>query len=541
MPYLPQIHSLKRGVHILVATPGRLNDLLDKNHVDLSEVEITILDEADQMADMGFYPVARDILALTRKDGQRLLFSATLDGDVDALVKQFMKNPILHSLENEKSRAVEMKHYALIINQGEKNDVAAHIAARDGRTIIFTKTKFGADKLATHMLNVGIPVGVLHGGKTQKQRARVLQQFKDGVTTALIATDVAARGIHVDDVSLVVNYDAPQDHKDYLHRAGRTARAGATGVVVTLATAKQRRGVYGLTKRADVQISDIQVRPTSPELIELTGAQEPSGVPVVIQEEKSGGRGSRGGSREGGSRGGFRGGSRDGGSRGRSSDSPRRESRDGNFKKRREGGGRFESSEADSSAFVEKRKPRRESTPRFEEREERKPRRESAPRSRDEYSDRKPRTERTFKSDRYEKPTRGASSSRYEKPTRGKSERFEKSSRGERPARASRSVEYEERPKRVSRTGESYEKPARKERYEVSEKRSPRVPLEKRNSMNAAKKKRVAKKAAATRGPKKSTSASRGPKKSATMSRGPKKVTSAGRGKKTTSAHKTSR
>ena len=286
MPYMRQIQALKRGVPIIVATPGRLMDLLDKGHIDLSEVELTVLDEADQMADMGFLPSVKEILALTKKDGQRLLFSATLDRDVDTLVKMFLKNPVTHSLENEKSTAGRMLHHILIMDQAHKDVISTQIAARDGRTIFFVRTKHGADKLAEKMLRAGVPVGVLHGGKSQGQRTRVLAAFKDGKTNALVATDVAARGIHVDGVSLVVHVDAPADHKDYLHRAGRTARAGESGTVVTLATSKQKKGIHGLASRAAVKLAEVFVKPHDPELIRVTGAQAPSGIPIEAEPEK---------------------------------------------------------------------------------------------------------------------------------------------------------------------------------------------------------------------------------------------------------------
>lgn len=318
LSYIGQIQALKRGVPIIVATPGRLIDLLVKKHIDLSDVMITVLDEADQMADMGFLPVVKEILSLTKEGGQHLLFSATLDRDVDSLVKRFLKDPITHSLENEKSRDVDMQHHLLLMEQVHKDQIATQIAAREGRTIFFTRTKHGADKLADKMLGSGVPVGVLHGGKSQAQRTRVLKAFKDGRANALVATDVAARGIHVDDVSLVVHVDAPEDHKDYLHRAGRTARAGATGTVVTLSTHRQKKAVFGITNRAGVKLIENHVRPSDAILVEITGAQEPSGIPIEVQPKKS----ARG--------------DRKPGSRNRKP----RESREGNFKPRREGGGR---------------------------------------------------------------------------------------------------------------------------------------------------------------------------------------------------------
>ena len=403
LSYVGQIKALRSGVTILVATPGRLIDLIEKKHVVLDDVVITVLDEADQMADMGFLPVVKDLLGQTKDDGQRLLFSATLDRDVDSLVKRFLKNPITHSLENEKSRAADMQHHVLIMDQGHKDLVATQIAAREGRTIFFVRTKHGADKLAEKMLRSGVPVGVLHGGKSQGQRTRVLAAFKDGRASALVATDVAARGIHVDDVSLVVHVDAPADHKDYLHRAGRTARAGATGVVVTLATHKQKRGIFGITNQAKVKLNEVYVRPSDPELIRVTGSQEPSGIPVIVEAEKPG-RNDRG-SRDRGDRGGFR--------RGHAS----------NFKKRSEGGGRVGDSEKEkpvrSFRGAAPTKPKYEDRPLRNERPER--------------SDRPVRNERPERSDRPvrdERPERTFRADRHPK-----SERFEKS---DRPAKADR-------------------------------------------------------------------------------------------------------
>jgi superfamily II DNA/RNA helicase len=266
----------------VVATPGRLIDLIQKKHIKLDDISITVLDEADQMADMGFLPDVKRILDLTKPGGQRMLFSATLDRDVDSLVKKYLKNPMTHSLANEKSTAGNMSHHVLILEQAHKDLITTQIAARKGKSIFFVRTKHGADKLTKKMNEVGVAVGALHGGKTQAQRSRVLEAFKSGKTNALVATDVAARGIHVDDVSLVVHVDAPENHKDYLHRAGRTARAGAVGTVVTLATHKQRKGVHGLTARAGVRLSESTVRPLDANLVRITGAAEPSGIPIVL-------------------------------------------------------------------------------------------------------------------------------------------------------------------------------------------------------------------------------------------------------------------
>ncbi len=281
LSYSKQIQALKRGVPIIVATPGRLIDLIQKKHIRLDDILITVLDEADQMADMGFLPDVKKILDQTKPDGQRMLFSATLDKDVDSLVKKYLKNPVSHSLANEKLTAGNMTHHVLILEQAHKDLITSQIAARKGKSIFFVRTKHGADKLTKKMNESGVAVGALHGGKTQAQRSRVLEAFKAGSTNALVATDVAARGIHVDDVSLVVHVDAPENHKDYLHRAGRTARAGATGTVVTLATHKQRKSVHGLAARAGVRLNESTVRPLDANLIRVTGAAEPSGIPII--------------------------------------------------------------------------------------------------------------------------------------------------------------------------------------------------------------------------------------------------------------------
>jgi superfamily II DNA/RNA helicase len=309
LSYSKQIQALKRGVPIVVATPGRLIDLINKKHIKLDDVQITILDEADQMADMGFLPDVKKILDQTKPGGQRMLFSATLDRDVDSLVKKYLKNPVTHSLANEKSTAGNMTHHVLVMEQANKDAITASIAARKGKSIFFVRTKHGADKLAKRMNESGVAVGALHGGKTQAQRSRVLEGFKSGKTNALVATDVAARGIHVDDVSLVVHVDAPENHKDYLHRAGRTARAGAVGTVVTLSTHKQVKGVRSLAARAGVKLVETKVGPMDQNLVKITGAIEPSGVPIVVVEggksEKSGRPGrSRGGYGDSRSRGG---------------------------------------------------------------------------------------------------------------------------------------------------------------------------------------------------------------------------------------------
>ena len=304
MPYAKQIRSLERGVTVVVATPGRLVDLVNRGDLDLCDVSITVLDEADQMADMGFLPIVREILDMTKPNGQRLLFSATLDGDVDTLVRRYLRNAATHSLAPVHAQVDTMDHHVLLVHPADKDLVTAQIAARDGRTLFFVRTQAGVDRLADHIAAQGVAVGALHGGKSQAVRTRTLDAFRKGETPALVATDVAARGIHVDGISLVVHVDSPADPKDYLHRAGRTARAGESGTVVTLASPKQQRMVASLTKRAGVDPFVVRVRPGDQTLSDVTGAQQPTGIPWVApvsrSSERSGFPRSGGGARSSG-------------------------------------------------------------------------------------------------------------------------------------------------------------------------------------------------------------------------------------------------
>ncbi|OXM65580.1 DEAD/DEAH box helicase [Amycolatopsis thermalba] len=281
MAFPRQAEALHRGVDLLIATPGRLSDHVRQGTADLSEVQFIAIDEADQMADMGFLPQVREILDLTPRDGQRLLFSATLDGDVGQLVNRYMHDPVEHSVAPATASVDTMDHYVFQVSRQEKQTVITEIGAREGRTIMFVRTKHHVDRLTDRLRERGVRAGALHGGKSQGQRNRVLQDFREGHTTVLVATDVAARGIHVDDVSLVLHVDPAADHKDYLHRAGRTARAGASGVVVTLITPDQRRTVRRMTDKAGVRADQLVVRPGDAKLSDITGAREPSGVPFV--------------------------------------------------------------------------------------------------------------------------------------------------------------------------------------------------------------------------------------------------------------------
>jgi superfamily II DNA/RNA helicase len=318
LPYPKQIESLRRGVDLLIATPGRLIDLCEQGAADLGAVEIAVLDEADHMCDMGFMPAVTTLLDMTPKSGQRLLFSATLDNDVDKIVKTYLKDPVTHSTESGQATVSTMEHHLLVIEPGHKQSLTAELASRDGRTIVFVRTKLGADRVATQLRDRGVMAAALHGGLTQGARNRTLDQFKDGSVPVLVATDVAARGIHVDDVGLVVQADPPAEHKDYLHRAGRTARAGGKGAVVTLLLPHQRRGMMRMAESAGVQAEPVRARPGDGLMTELTGGTKPSGFPVKLPAPKpvrgSGGF-NKGGKRFGGGggyqgRGGSGGGSR---------------------------------------------------------------------------------------------------------------------------------------------------------------------------------------------------------------------------------------
>lgn len=277
-----QTNALAAGAEVVVATPGRLKDLIDRGDCRLDDVGITVLDEADQMTDMGFMPQVTALLEQVRPEGQRMLFSATLDRNVDRLVRRYLTDPVVHSVDPSAGAVTTMEHHILHVHDADKHRTITEIAARDGRVIMFLDTKRAVDRLTKHLLSSGVRAAALHGGRSQPQRTRTLAQFKDGHVTVLVATNVAARGIHVDDLDLVVNVDPPSDHKDYLHRGGRTARAGESGTVVTLVTPDQRRAMSRLMASAGITPRITPVRSGEAELSRITGAQAPSGVPVVI-------------------------------------------------------------------------------------------------------------------------------------------------------------------------------------------------------------------------------------------------------------------
>ncbi len=249
----PQVNGLRHGVDIVLACPGRLEDLIGQGHCDLSAVEITILDEADHMADLGFLPGVRRIMDRTPSNGQRLLFSATLDNAIDVLVKRFLSSPVVHQADSAQSPVSTMDHHVLHVAREHRVSVLVDLTSAPGRTVVFTRTKHGAKALARQLNRSGVPSVELHGNLSQGARTRNMDAFHTGKATTLVATDIAARGIHVDDVALVVHADPPVEHKAYLHRSGRTARAGAKGTVITLMTDEQVRDVRALTRAAGIK------------------------------------------------------------------------------------------------------------------------------------------------------------------------------------------------------------------------------------------------------------------------------------------------
>lgn len=266
----PQVNALRQGTDIVVACPGRLEDLINQGHCTLGDIEVTVLDEADHMADLGFLPGVRRLLARTPRDGQRLLFSATLDRQVDRIVREFLHSPVTHEADSAQSPVSTMDHHVLHVDREHRLPILVDLTSAPGRTVVFTRTKHGARTLARQLNAKGVPTVDLHGNLSQNARVRNLSAFQEGRAMALVATDIAARGIHVDDVALVVHADPPTEHKAYLHRSGRTARAGNAGTVVTLMTSEQRRDVQVLTRAAGITATLTRVSgPSHPVLTEL--------------------------------------------------------------------------------------------------------------------------------------------------------------------------------------------------------------------------------------------------------------------------------
>ncbi len=294
-----QVAALHNRVDIVVACPGRLADLIEQGHCHLGDVEISVLDEADHMADLGFLPVVRRLLAATPADSQRMLFSATLDNAVDVLVRRFLSDPAVHSVDSATSAPGAMVHHLLTVTPEDRVGVVAALAGGSNRSLVFTRTKHGAHKLATQLAKAGISVVPLHGDLGQGARERNLASFASGAARVLVATDIAARGIHVDGIDLVIHADPPAEHKAYLHRSGRTARAGADGVVITLHSPAQTADVRGLMRRAGVSPLATSVSPGSallrsiagPPAARVTPAEQPGSAAATLTASPAIGRG----------------------------------------------------------------------------------------------------------------------------------------------------------------------------------------------------------------------------------------------------------
>jgi superfamily II DNA/RNA helicase len=280
----PQVQGLRKGVDVVVACPGRLEDLMQQGHVFLDAVEITVLDEADHMADLGFLPGVRRIMEKTPRDSQRLLFSATLDGAINVLVKRFLTDPVTHQADSAQSPVSTMSHHVLHVDNGAHLPVIVDLAAAPGRKVVFTRTKHRAKKLAKQLNASGVPAVELHGNLSQGARTRNMDDFHSGRAQTLVATDIAARGIHVDDVALVIHADPPVEHKAYLHRSGRTARAGNAGTVVTMMLDDQVRDVRDLTRKAGIKPTTTRVAPGHPLLEELAPGER-SFAGALVREE----------------------------------------------------------------------------------------------------------------------------------------------------------------------------------------------------------------------------------------------------------------
>ena len=298
----PQVSGLRGGIDVVVACPGRLEDLLGQGALTLDAIEITILDEADHMADLGFLPGVRRIMDRTPRTGQRMLFSATLDAGVDVIVKRFLTNPVTHSADSALSQISTMSHHIFHVRADARLPVLVDLTSAPGRTMIFTRTKHGAKKLSKQLNASGIPTVELHGNLSQNARTRNMDAFQAGKASTLVATDIAARGIHVDDVNLVIHADPPVEHKAYLHRSGRTARAGAEGIVITLMTDDQVADVRDLTRKAGIRATTTRLDANHPLLKQLAPGKRTFTEPLILVAEEANAPRRNGGGRSGGAR-----------------------------------------------------------------------------------------------------------------------------------------------------------------------------------------------------------------------------------------------
>ncbi len=300
----PQVSALRAGVDVVVACPGRLEDLMSQGALTLDAIEITVLDEADHMADLGFLPCVRRIMDRTPRTSQRMLFSATLDAGVDVIVKRFLSNPVTHQADSAQSPISTMAHHIFHVHHDARLPVLVDLASAPGRTMVFTRTKHGAKKLSKQLNASGVPTVELHGNLSQNARTRNMDAFQSGAARTLVATDIAARGIHVDDVALVIHADPPMEHKAYLHRSGRTARAGAEGTVITLMTDDQVADVRDLTRKAGIKATTTRLDATHPLLKQLAPGERTFTEPLVltVDEGNASRRSGGGGGRSGGAR-----------------------------------------------------------------------------------------------------------------------------------------------------------------------------------------------------------------------------------------------
>ncbi len=337
----PQVQALRQGVDVVIACPGRLEDLISQGACDLGAVEVTVLDEADHMADLGFLPAVRRLLDRTPRDGQRMLFSATLDSGVNVLVKRYLSSPATHEADSAVSPVSSMDHHVLHLHRDQRVPVLVDLTSAPGRSVVFTRTKHGAKALARQLNRNGVPTVEMHGNLAQNARTRNMEAFHSGKASTLVATDIAARGIHVDDVALVIHADPPAEHKAYLHRSGRTARAGAAGTVITLMTDQQVKDVRALTRAAKISPTTTKVAgPGHPVLTQLAPGERVLVEGGLVEDRPAAsaqGPGSAGG-----------GGRRRSGGRGRGGQSRSGQSRSGQSRSGQSGSGQSRSGQARS-------------------------------------------------------------------------------------------------------------------------------------------------------------------------------------------------
>ncbi len=462
--YTGQINAMRNGVDIVVACPGRFIDLMESGQIELDAVEVTILDEADHMAELGFLEHVTRILEKTPREGQRLLFSATLDRGIDKLVRKFLSNPVTHEVESNEEDEAAMTHYFFQVTQGNRFDIIADLCAAPGRSLVFTRTKHGARKLTAALVQAGVPSVELHGDLSQAVRARNLAALSNGKVDTLVATDIAARGIHVDDIAVVIHADPPEEHKAFLHRSGRTARAGAEGTVVTMVTENMRRHVKRLARDAGIDPITKTVVLGDDILTDIApGERTKRDMPDIEERRPQNRGGSRGGPRrQGGRSGGPRREYRDRDDRGprsrddrparddRRDDRPRFDRDDRGSRGRRDdraprGGGEFRNRE-----FRADDRPARDDRPRFD-------RDDRAPRGRDDRPargrDDRPRFDRDSKRDDR------APRSRDDRPARGRDDRAPR--RDDRSPRGPRGASKSSRPGPNGNASGGRKKPAR--------------------------------------------------------------------------------